>query len=259
MTLDALPVIRATDLPVATAAQMAEADRIASEELGIPLEVLMENAARQVAVATRLFLDGVDGKRIVAVCGTGNNGGDALAVLRHLAGWGATVEAYVAGERERLRPLAALQHDILTRLGVPIHLSTAIEQRELVRLFSDTDALVVGLLGYNVKGAPRGEAARLIEAVSASARPGRVVAVDLPSGLEPDTGANMSGAPTGTIPASLTVTLALPKPGLLAPEARQWVGQLVLADIGIPAGAYRGAGIDARRLFARGDLLRVAF
>ncbi len=251
MTLDALPVVR--HVPTATAAQMAEADRVASEELRIPLEALMENAAHQVAVATRLFLGGaVAGRDVVAVCGTGNNGGDALAALRHLRGWGARVEAYVAGPRERLRPLAALQHDVLAGLGVPLHDTRDLDDRTVVGRLRRADALLDGLLGYSARGAPRGEIARTIRLCEAGARP--VVAVDLPSGLDPDTGA----APGDAVTAALTVTLGLPKAGLLAAAARDRVGELVLADIGIPPEAYRSLGIDARAVFAEGDLLRVA-
>ena len=256
MTLTTLPVVR--DVPTATAAQMAEADRVASTELGIPLEVLMENAARQVAAATRAFLGGVAGRRIAAVAGMGNNGGDALGALRHLRAWGAEVEAYVAGPRERLRPLAALQYDILARLGVTLHDSCTIGDRDLIQRLKPMDGLLDGLLGYSARGAPRGEIARLVQAMYAGGRPGQIVSVDLPSGLQPDTGLNMSGTPMGTVPAALTVTLALPKPGLYRGEARRYVGELLLADIGIPARAFERLVIDARSLFTHGDLLRIA-
>ncbi len=255
MSIADLPELR--DPPVATAAQMAEADRVASTELGIPLEVLMENAARQVAAATRSFLGGADGKRIAAVCGTGNNGGDALGALRHLHGWGAEVEAYVAGPRGGLRPLAALQYDILARLGVAIHDASTIAQRDLVHRLGPQDAVLDGLLGYSTTAAPRGEIARLIQTVFAGGERHQIVAVDLPSGLHPDTGENLSGTPMGSVPAALTVTLALPKAGLLRESARRYVGDLVLADIGIPAKAYERLGIAAQRLFAAGDLVRI--
>jgi NAD(P)H-hydrate epimerase len=81
-----------------------------------------------------------------------------------------------------------------------------------------------------------------------------VIAVDLPSGIDPDTGAALGN---DVVRAALTVTLALPKTGLVEPDARAAVGQLVLADIGIPARAYEALGIDASGLFARGDLVRI--
>ncbi len=257
MSLDALRSVRANEVPLATAAQMAEADRVASTDLGIPLEVLMENAAHQVAVAARAFLGTVHGRSVAAVCGTGNNGGDALGALRHLHGWGARVEAYVAAPADWLRPLAALQHEILTRLGVPLHLATDIDLRDLLPRLRGHDLLLDGLLGYSAKGAPRGEIARLIQAMYAGGRRDGILAVDLPSGIDPDTGANASATPMGVVPAALTVTLALPKPGLLAAEARRSVGELVLADIGIPAKAFAAQGIDAQGVFAEGDLVRI--
>lgn len=256
MSITELPELRGP--PVATAAQMAEADRVASTELGIPLEVLMENAARQIAAATRSFLGSVDGRRVVAVCGTGNNGGDALGALRHLHGWGAQVGAIVAAPRDRLRPLAALQLDILERLGVPCEDASAMDDATIVHHHLQVaEVLIDGLLGYSASGAPRGEIARLIFLMIAGGRAGRVVAVDLPSGLDPDTGATLNGTPAGAVRASLTVTLALPKAGLLRAEAREWVGDLLLADIGIPAKAYEALGIAAQRLFADGDLVRI--
>jgi len=238
VTLDDLHALG--EVPSATAAQMAEADRIASEQLGIPLEVLMENAAHQIASAARLFLGGVAGKRIVAFVGSGNNGGDALGALRHLSGWGATVGAVLSGPPQRLRPLARQQLDILERLGVA-HEAAA----------DDADLLLDGLLGYSASGPPRDAVADLIRAANASRLP--ILAVDLPSGLHPDT-----GEPLGvTIRAALTVTLALPKRGLVETRSRALVGDLLLADIGIPPRAFERLGIETGGLFEHGDLVRI--
>src|SRR5258707_8530968 len=109
MTIEALPVARG--VPSVSAAQMAGADR-AAMDLGVPLAALMENASHQIAAATRAFLGDIEGKLVAALVGNGNNGGDALGALRHLAGWGAQVDAYVAAP-DRLRPLARTQRDIL--------------------------------------------------------------------------------------------------------------------------------------------------
>ncbi len=238
MNLHDLPTL--ADVPGATAAQMAEADRIASEELGVPLELLMENASHQIAAAARLFLGTVAGKRIVALAGSGNNGGDALGALRHLSGWGADVRAALSGPAERLRPLARRQHNILATLGVP--LDAAVD---------DADLLIDGLLGYSAAGPPHNGVAKLIRAANASRLP--ILAVDLPSGLHSDT-----GEPLGiTIRAVLTVTLALPKRGLMATPSRALVGELLLADIGIPPQAFDRLGIETRGLFGGGDLVRI--
>lgn len=219
---------------------MADVDRIASEELGVPLELLMDNASHQIAAATRLFLGGVAGKRIVALAGSGNNGGDALGALRHLSGWGARVSAQLSGPAERLRPLARRQHDILANLGVPLDAAAV-----------DADLLIDGLLGYSVAGPPRDAVSDLIRAANVSRLP--ILAVDLPSGMHPDT-----GEPLGvTIRAALTVTLALPKRGLMATRSPALVGELLLADIGIPPQAFDHVGIETRGLFDGGDLVRI--
>ena len=238
-SFDNLPALR--DVPSATAAQMAEADRIASEELGIPLELLMENASHQIAVAARVFLGGVADKRIVAFVGAGNNGGDALGALRHLSGWGASVGAVLSTPAERLRPLARRQHDILVKLGLP---------RETAAV-DDADLVIDGLLGYSVSGPPRDAVADLIRAANASRLP--ILAVDIPSGLHPDT-----DEPLGvTVRAALTVTLALPKRGLIATRSHSLVGELLVADIGIPPQAFDRLTIETRGLFAGGDIIRI--
>lgn len=238
MTLGDLPTL--ADVPSATAAQTAAADRIASAELGVPLELLMENASHQIAVVARLFLGGVAGKKIVAFAGTGNNGGDALGALRHLGGWGARVSAVLSGPAERLRPLARRQHDMLAALGMPFDATV-----------DDADLLIDGLLGYSVAGPPRDAVSDLIRAANVSRLP--ILAVDLPSGMHPDT-----GEPLGvTIRAALTVTLALPKRGLIATRSRALVGELLLADIGIPPQAFDRVGIETRGLFDGGDLVRI--
>lgn len=219
---------------------MAEADRIASEELGIPLELLMENASHQIAVAARLFLGNVAGKRIVALAGSGNNGGDALGAVRHLSGWGAHVGVVLSGPAERLRQLARRQHDILANLGIVG--GTTVDEADL---------LIDGLLGYSASGPPRDAVADLIRAANASRLP--ILAVDLPSGLHPDT-----GEPLGvTIRAALTVTLALPKRGLIGTRSRALVGDLLLADIGIPPQAFDRLTLETRGLFEDGDLVRI--
>ena len=220
---------------------MAEVDRIASEDLGIPLDALMENASHQIAIAARLFLGSVAGKRIVAFAGSGNNGGDAIGALRHLSGWGAAVGVILAGPAERLRPLARRQLDILAKLGVP---------RDAAAV-DDADLLIDGLLGYSVAGPPRDAVADLVRAANASRLP--ILAVDLPSGMHPDTGEPLGA----TIRAALTVTLALPKRGLIVTPSRSLVGDLLLADIGIPPQAFDRLTIETRGLFESGDLIRI--
>jgi len=249
VSLDDLPVLR--EVPAVTAAQMAEVDRIAIQELRLPVEVLMENASRQIAAAARLFLGGsVAGKRVIGLVGTGNNGGDAAGALRHLVNWGARVGAEVAGPQERQRETVraqAVRLLLATTWEVPIvHDAWQKGPRDL-----EADLLLDGLLGYSARGAPRDTVAKLIDAANAARVP--ILSVDLPSGIDPDTGRT----PGMAIVAKATVTLALPKAGLLARGAGDVVGELLLADIGIPHVAFSRVGVDTRRLFVDGDLVRI--
>ena len=248
MTLDDLPAVRA--IPSVTASQMAEVDRITIEEFHIPVDVLMENASRQIAAAARAFLGGtVTGRRLVGLVGTGNNGGDTAGALRHLANWGARVCAEVAAPQEDQRESTRLQ---LGRLLLATTWEVAIVHDASQNGFRDLEAdlLIDGFLGYSAHGAPRETLAKLIDAANASRLP--ILAVDIPSGIDPDTGA----VPGTAIRAAATVTLALPKPGLLVSEAHAWVGELLLADIGVPHAAFKRIGVDTQRLFEQGDLVR---
>ena len=249
MTFDDLPRVRA--VPSVTAAQMAEVDRVTIEELHIPVDVLMESAGRQIAAAARAFLGGsVAGKRVIGLVGSGNNGGDAVVALRHLANWGARVCAEVAAPGVRV---GQITHRQINRLLLATTADLAIVHDASQRGLRDLDAelLLDGLLGYSVQGAPREAIAVVIEAANASRLP--TLAVDLPSGIDPDTGA----APGVAIHATSTVTLALPKSGLMTLEAHGYVGDLLLADIAVPHAAFARVGVDTRRVFEQGDLVRV--
>jgi NAD(P)H-hydrate epimerase len=249
VTLNDLPAVR--DVPSVTAAQMAEVDRIAIEDVHIPVDVLMENAGRQIAAAARAFLGGsVSGKRVIGLVGSGNNGGDTAVALRHLVNWGARVCAEVAAAEDQVRETARLQ---ITRLLMATIADVAVVHEAWQNGFRDLDAdlLIDGLLGYSARGAPRETLAKLIKAANESGVP--ILAADLPSGIDPDTGA----VPGAAIRAAATVTLALPKPGLFASGARAYVGRLVLADIGVPHAAFERVGVKTWTLFEEGDLVRV--
>lgn len=245
-----LPTVRG--VPSVTAEQMAEIDRIATADFALTTELLMENASRQIAVAARAFLGGrVTGKRIVGLIGPGNNGGDAAGALRHLVSWGANVLALVGAEQERLRETTRIQ---ISRLLMATTATTTIV-KDATRMQSvaipTADLVLDGLLGFSAKGPPRDMIGTLVAAANDARVP--ILAIDLPSGLDADTGAS----PGAAIRAAITVTLALPKAGLLAPSAKDLVGTLVLADIGVPHRAFAKLGLDTTRLFADGDLVRV--
>ena len=201
-----------SDLPRLSSAQAKRVDALVEERFGIPIDWLMEAAGWQVA---RLVDD-----RAVVVCGVGNNAGDGFAAARHLQRWGRLVRVCcLAPDRVRgpaAAELAALRHtggEITTELS-----------------FDGADVVVDAIFGTGLNRAPEGRFAEWIEAINASGK--RVVAVDVPSGLDADTGVAYSPG----VRADLTVALGLPKPGLL--------GDVAVVDIGIPLRAYAEVGVD---------------
>ncbi len=206
---------------VLTAAQMREADRRCIEELGIPGAVLMNNAGAAV------FCE-IAGGPVGIVCGKGNNGGDGFVVARLalLAGMETTV--VLAAEPERITGDAKTFMDVYLRLGGNMVVAPDAEAAaSAVADLADCAVLVDALLGTGISGEVRGTARAII---GAWPRGLLTVAVDLPSGLDADT-----GEPCGAcVRADVTVTFAFMKKGLLAPSAEPYVGRVFVADIGIP-------------------------
>jgi ADP-dependent NAD(P)H-hydrate dehydratase / NAD(P)H-hydrate epimerase len=201
-------------LPSLTSAQVKQVDALCAERFGIPVDWLMEAAGWQVA----RFVDGP----AVVVCGVGNNGGDGLAAARHLHRWGRLVRVCCV-DPSRVRGAAAVELTALRKLGVEVATDLRFDGAEIV---------VDAVFGTGLKRAPEGRFAEWIESINASAK--RVVAIDVPSGLDSDTGE----AYAPSVHADLTVTLGLPKPGLR--------GEFVVVDIGIPIEAYAAIGVDVR-------------
>ncbi len=231
-------------IPSLTTAQMAEVDRLMIETYGIALIQMMENAGRSLTELARRVLNGqLAGRRIVVLCGAGNNGGGGMVAARHLHNRGADVRVKFVGAPERLKDIPAHQWRILQAMGLAHDNDSDLAWADLI---------VDALIGYGLTGSPRGPAAEWIEHANAANRP--VLALDTPSGLDTTTG--LPGHPC--IRASATLTLALPKTGLLAPAARPFVGDLYLADIGVPPELYRRLGLDIGPLFAEDTIIRIA-
>jgi NAD(P)H-hydrate epimerase len=239
--------VRLDLVPAVTAAQMREVDRIMVEDLGISLLQMMENAGRAFAELARIQLAGLSRRRIVVLAGRGGNGGGGMAAARRLAIWGAEVRVVLARPEAALAEAPARQLASLRAMGVPVH-----PPAEAASLIHEADVLLDALLGYNLDGPAREPEAGLIRTANSHGLP--ILSLDLPSGLDPDRGVPHDP----TIRATRTLTIALPKAGLLRPEAAIAVGELWLADISVPAGAYAGFGIALGPLFAESDLIRIA-
>jgi len=206
-----------------TRAQVRDIDRRASEEFGVPGVVLMENAGR--GAAEFLLSLGVNGP-VVICCGKGNNGGDGFVVARHLDNHGALVRVLLFARPEELTGDAAVNYRILQRSGLPLRV-----QPDLAELEGELAAaawVVDALFGTGLSGAVRPPLDRIIAAVNASGKP--VLAIDIPSGLDCDTGLSLGA----TIRATHTITFVAPKAGFANPAAQEWLGQVQVADIGAP-------------------------
>ncbi len=238
-------------IPFLTTDQMREVDRLMIEEYGIELIQMMENAGRNLATAGRdLFLAGDPvGRRVAVLCGTGGNGGGGLVAARRLVGWGAEVTIWLTKEPDEYAGVPAHQLDILQKLDANIRVADRISTPQALR----TDLILDAIIGYSLSGPPRGSAADLIQVANSDDAP--VLALDAPSGVDTTTGQVHEPA----VLATATLTLALPKAGLQTDEARAYVGDLYLADIGVPPGLYGrpSLGLDVGPLFATQEIVRI--
>jgi NAD(P)H-hydrate epimerase len=214
---------------VLNAAQMREADRRTIEEIGLPSLVLMENAGRQVVSAMEATFEDLASQRVAVISGRGNNGGDGFVVARTLQQRGVDVAVFLLGRVVDVRGDAKVNLDILGQLGLTVVEIGDEQEWELhVSEISTCGIIVDAIFGTGFKPPAAGMLETVIADVNGSGIP--VVSIDLPTGLSADTH-EVSGE---SIDATLTVTLAAPKPPLVLPPAETRVGDLVIADIGIP-------------------------
>lgn len=235
-------------VPAVTAAQMREVDRLMIETYGVSLLQMMELAGHAVAHLVRMHLDGtVAGKSVVVVAGQGNNGGGGQVAARHLSNWGAAVTVLV----ESADSISEVPHRQWETLAhVPVERQEATRALEVFD-HARADLIVDALIGYGLRGHPRGWTAAAITRINA--QPAPVIALDVPSGLDATTGAPARPC----INAAATITIALPKTGLLTPAARPHVGALYLADIGVPPALLARLHLDVGTIFGRRSLIRL--
>jgi NAD(P)H-hydrate epimerase len=216
-------------MKIVTAAEMQQLEAEA-EKLGVLSSQLMENAGRAVAESARCILGEVSGRKILVLVGPGNNGGDGLVAARYLREWGGEVIVYICSSRpaDDANPNLALER-VITIVGAGADAG----QAQLVALLSSADTVIDAIFGTGwsraVEGVFQKVLLRLAEAKNA--RPAlKIVAVDLPSGLNADSGVSDPAAPF----ADYTVTLGWPKRGLYSPVGAERSGEVIIADIGIP-------------------------
>jgi NAD(P)H-hydrate epimerase len=213
--------------PILTPDEMGEADGRAIAG-GTPVDVLMDRAGRAVAWQARRMLAGTYGRRVTVVCGKGNNGGDGLVAARYLDAWGMRVTVVLLEDRSR--DPAAMNLARLRRTAIRVRpWSAELLERELAR----ADVAVDAIFGTGFRGAPDGAFTSAIGALNGGGVP--VVAADIPSGVNGETGAVESVA----VRADLTVTFGAAKPGVVFPPGSTHAGIVEVADIGFPPDLVR--------------------
>jgi NAD(P)H-hydrate epimerase len=235
------PVVPAKELPAITADEMRQVDRVMIEDLGIELIQMMENAGHHLAELARSRYSRLREVPVTVLVGGRNNGGGGLVCARHLANWGAPVSVVLDRPPSEITGVPAHQMRILRRMGVSF----------LEELPVSTGLIVDALIGYGLSGDPKGLSAELINRANGIDVP--TFSLDAPSGLDTTTGSPADPC----IQATATLTLALPKRGLLTAEAQPVVGHLFLADISVPGVVYDRVGLGRPQLFEKCALVEL--
>jgi NAD(P)H-hydrate epimerase len=211
------------------------------EEYGIQLVQMMENAGRNLAdLAGQLLGTSPSGRSICVLCGQGNNGGGGMVAARHLLNRGANVHIIrLAGE---LKKVPVLQWNILKKMGV---------SNEPDYDLSQADIIIDALIGYGLQGEIRSPVVELIKSINSSGK--LILALDSPSGLN----TKLRNIGNLAVRADATMTLALPKIDLLNEVARQYVGNLYLADISVPPALYRNLGFEIGNIFLDNPIIKL--
>ena len=233
---------------------MREVDRAMIDDFGITLLQMMENAGRNLAdVVIHTVLAGLGGgphgKRVVVAAGPGGNSGGGLVAARNLHNRGCEVLVVLAAQEDRVSDAVRHQLNILRSSGVLIEPAETGEKNESI---GQADVIIDALFGYSLNGAPREPAASLIRTINESGIP--VVSNDIPTGIDATTGTVHHPA----IRATATVTIALPKTGLLPADARRMTGVLYLGDISVPPELYLAVlDISVPTIFAASQVVKM--
>ncbi len=205
-----------------SAEEMRRLDEKAIREYGIPSLLLMENAGRGVAEAIQSAFG--SGLSISVFCGKGNNGGDGFVCARHLYNRGFAVQVLLFAESQELKEDAKLNFDILNKMRLPLFRNP----KDIPFLIQSSEVLVDALFGVGLRRELSGIFREAVEAINSAGK--KVVSIDVPSGLDSDSGRVLGAA----VKADRTFTLALPKRGFYVGDGPAHAGEIHVIDIGIP-------------------------
>jgi len=220
-------------MKVVSPEEMRAIDARAIQEIGIPSIVLMEHAGLQTVLAMERYFGCMAGRRVLVVCGKGNNGGDGMVTARHLSQRGAEVRVVLLGHKTAVSQDCRVNMEIVLMLGIDF---CEVERRadipNLVERLEWAEIVVDAIFGTGLRATPRQFYLEVIREINRARK--RVVAVDMPTGLGVGDGREDSA-----VRAELTVTFALPKLCHVCGPGVELVGKLEVVDIGIPAAAIR--------------------
>ncbi len=221
---------------------------------GIELIQMMENAGANLAnFAINLMKNEFKNPKpvnVVVVCGLGNNGGGGMVAARHLSNRGLDVTVVLTGTQGKLKAIPLKQWNILKKLPVGMIIANS---SDTLGIFNDTDLIIDAIIGYGMHGELKGIPAHVIHEILNSQNK-KVVSLDAPSGINTTTGDFVENFCVG---AYATMTLALPKIGLVQKNAKKCVGKLYVADISVPPELYENIGIKLKKIFNKNSILKI--
>jgi len=229
-------------MKVVTSQQMREIDRKAIEENNLSGLVLMENAGLRIFQNLKIIYPNLRLKKIVIFSGSGNNGGDGFVVARHLYNYGVKVKVFLLAPFNKIKGEAEENLNVITKMGVELFEAETTKLEEIQKAIQNSGLIIDAILGTGLQGKVTGLKAKIIDLINIANK--EVVAIDVPSGLDADTG-KIKGP---CIKAAHTITLALPKIGLLIFPGASYAGKVTVEDIGIPSYLFKNNKIKTNMI-----------
>lgn len=243
-----------TKIPSISTEQMRKVDDLMINNYGIELIQMMENAGANLAeLASNLMgkdFKILNSKNVIVACGLGNNGGGGMVAARHLSNHGFNVTTVLTGAESKLKTVPLKQWNILKKLPIGMIIANS---SDTLGVFNDVDLIIDAIIGYGMHGELKGIPAHVIHEILNSQNQ-NVLSLDAPSGLNTTTGDFNEKL---CIRAYATMTLALPKTGLIQDSAKECVGELYVADISVPPVIYQSIGIDYQSIFNESSIIKI--
>jgi hydroxyethylthiazole kinase-like uncharacterized protein yjeF len=208
--------------------EILKIEKETEEKFGISHLILMENAGRESFYVLKKEIKNIKSKKFLIFCGKGNNGGDGFVIARYLFNFGAPLSVYHFGNPEEFTEISFKNYQILNKLGVDTKSIFSLKLDE----FENNDIIIDAILGIGIKGEIKGEIREVIELINKNKK--FVVSVDIPSGLDADTG-EIHGV---CVKADLTISMGFLKKGFYFDKGPEYTGKIKVVDIGFPKYYY---------------------